>query len=246
MKYLFASFFALFISMVGNSQSMQSDHQWSFGIELFANSTYELVSNQDGSDPENVQFLQSTEAPKFCLSGLAYVSYKLSQKSFLSLGLGYQNTGYQTTKLPINYNETIDPRIGFEATNPNDPDLPTDIEITYNHHSLQIPLFFNYNFTSKFFVRGGISYLINLANNSDADLFFASGEKKKEDYLFDNSNYRSSNFSGNIGAGYTYYESSNINMYVQVNYERFLNPISTNGITNRTPVSTGLILGAKF
>ena len=215
-------------------------------MEIFPNSTFEIITSKDGSDRDTESFLQKTEQPKFCLSGQAFVSYKLTSKSFLSLGVGYQNTGYKTTKLPISYNPGDDPRVRFEAEDPNDPNLPTDIEITYNHHSIQFPLFYNYNFGKKFFVRGGLSYIITVSNTSNADLYFASGDKKKENYPFDDLTYNNMNLTGNLGFGYTYYENSNTNLYVQFNFERFFYEMSTNGNINRTPVSTGLILGAKF
>ncbi len=246
MKSLLFTLILITCVISANSQGLQSDHQWSFGLEIFPNSTFEIITSEDGSDKDVETFLQRTEEPKFCLSGQAFVSYKLTSKSFLSLGIGYQNTGYQTTKLPISYTIGVDPRVGFVAEDPNDPSLPTDIEITYNHHSIQFPLFYKYNFGKKFFVRGGLSYIITVANTSNADLYFASGDKQKEDYLFDNSTYNNMNLSGNAGFGYTYYETGSTNLYVQFNFERFFYKISTNGTTNRTPVSTGLILGAKF
>ena len=247
MKSTFYTLLLLCAAFSTFSQGSQSDNQWSFGLEIFPNSTYEIITNENGATTENENFYRNTEKPKFCLSGMGYVSYNLGRRSVLSLGIGYQNTGYRTTKLPINYGSEIDPRIGFVTPSSDpDPSLPSDIEITYNHHSIQFPLFYKFDVTSKFFIRGGISYIVSVSNNSNADLYFQSGEKKRENYSFDNSDYRKMNASGNLGAGYTYFKSDHSTLYAQINVERFFYSMSSNGFTQRTPVSTGLILGCRF
>ena len=173
-----------------NAQVTNPIKKIGFGLEVFTNSTIEVLKNDGSGDTDHESYLRDKEIAKFCLSGQVYISYKINQKMTISVGLGYQNTGNKTKEeTPI----WITPDSGF------DPSLPKTLKEYYNHHNIQIPIFYNYNITRTFYLRGGISTIINISNSTTQILGDNSGNKTRNKlYDFSSPNFRRLNFSGTL------------------------------------------------
>ena len=243
MKTIFSTLLLFVLAINTNAQETNPIKKWSFGAELFPNMTSEIISSDGNTNDDSEIYYNSTEIAKFCMSGQVYSSYNFNSKTSLSIGLGYQNTGNKTRETQLTYGDYIDSRRGFiygDSTSNGD-----NLIFKYNHHNIQIPVFLNYNFTRKFYVRSGISTIFNFSNTTTSVLR-TSDETKRNTDKQTSTDYRTFNFSGNLGIGYSYFKSSNLDLYVQLNYETTFMQLAKNTPINRRPVSVGLIFGAKI
>lgn len=231
-------FFVLF-SMSIYAQNNSTIKKWGFGAEVFPNSTFEILQNDGTANTDLESNIRNREIAKFCLSGQVYASYKLNSRMSVSSGLGYQNTGNQTKEETPTW---ITTDTAF------DPALPTTVKFIYNHHNIQIPVFYNYNITNRFYTRGGISTIINFSNKITSIYGDNSGNNTRNTFK-DVSlprTFRTLNFTGNIGFGYTFFQSSLFSLYAQTNIETTLLQLKKGAHLNRRPVSIGLIFGARI
>ncbi|MEN8928076.1 MAG: outer membrane beta-barrel protein [Flavobacteriales bacterium] len=238
MKTISVSLLLIMLTLASTAQEISPIKKWSFGVELFPNVTFEILKS-DGTAPTTSEaFYRDLEKPKFCLSGQVYATYMLNSKMSVSFGLGYQNTGNQTKYQDLSW---VAPGTSF------DPAIPNKVKYVYDHHNIQVPVFYSYNFTKRFYARGGFSTLFNFSNTVTQVLQDFNGNKSRstnEDMSIPE--FRTLNFSGNLGFGYTFYSSSRFKLYAQTNIESAMLQLKKGAPLNRRPVSIGLILGARF
>ena len=225
---------------------MNAQKKWSFGAEAFPNITNGVVKNTGIQDPSLENSIRESEVPKFCLSGQVYASYNFNAKSSLSFGIGYQNTGEKTNYKHTYFANSIDPRTGFETPEPMTPGSTRAVRFYYNHHNIQLPVLFQYNLTSRLYLKSGLSTVINLTNTITDERIFVEGNNAKNTQTDKSSDFRSIVFSGQFGIGYEYMQKSKFSLYVQPTVEKFLMGIYQNPSINRVPLSLGIVFGVRI
>lgn len=229
------------------AQTTPTIKKWGFGAEVFPNSTFEIIKNDGTVDSRTETFYRDLEKPKFCLSGQIYATYKLNTKSSLSIGLGYQNTGNQTKNQQLSFSNNIDSRGGFTYDSTTSSSFATHVKYKYNHHNIQIPVFYSYNISKRFYARGGVSTIFNFSNTITQVLIDFNGNKTPSTNKdMSTPQFRTLNFSGNLGFGYTYFQSSLFRLYAQANIETTTLQLKKGAHLNRRPVSIGIILGVRI
>ena len=174
-----------------------------------------------GQFQNELENYRQASSAKLSYSGQIYASNSLSEKASISFGLGYQNIG-----------------------NKNDENSSIG-EIIYNHHNIQIPILFKYNFTKKWFLRTGMNSIINFKNTITYKKSSYLGVAGKPEEIPKES-FRGLNYSYNLGVGFTLFRSSSLDLYAQLNSESTILIMNPNFSIEQRPVSVGLIVGAKF
>ena len=155
--------------------------------------------------------------------------------------MGYQNNGSRTKKTDFVYG--IDPITG----NPiSDPSLPTQGEFRYNHHNVEIPLYYKHMLGDKFFMLIGISSVINISNTQTSIQYFADDSKEKNTEEDTNTEFRRFNYSGNIGFGLDYLNTDKLSLFVFPYLQYGILGISKSAPLNRNFLSIGISTGIRF
>lgn len=217
------------------------ENRFELGLGVFPNFSIGIVTN-DGSVPGEVESgFQDIEIAKPSISSSVFVEYKLNDKSIVGLGMGYQNNGSRTKKTDFVYG--IDPITG----NPiSDPSLPTQGEFRYNHHNVEIPLYYKHMLGDKFFMLIGISSVINISNTQTSIQYFADDSKEKNTEEDTNTEFRRFNFSGNIGFGLDYLNTDKLSLFVFPYLQYGILGISKSAPLNRNFLSIGISTGIRF
>lgn len=217
------------------------ENRFELGLGVFPNFSIGIVTN-DGSVPGEVESgFQDIEIAKPSISSSVFVEYKLNDKSIVGLGMGYQNNGSRTKKTDFVYG--IDPITG----NPiSDPSLPTQGEFRYNHHNVEIPIYYKHMLGDKFFMLIGISSVINISNTQTSIQYFADDSKEKNTEEDTNTEFRRFNFSGNIGFGLDYLNTDKLSLFVFPYLQYGILGISKSAPLNRNFLSIGISTGIRF
>ena len=217
------------------------ENRFELGLGVFPNFSIGIVTN-DGSVPAEVESgFQDIEIAKPSISSSVFVEYKLNDKSIVGLGMGYQNNGSRTKKTDFVYG--IDPITG----NPiSDPSLPTQGEFRYNHHNVEMPVYYKHMLGDKFFVLIGISGVINISNTQTSIQYFADDSKEKNTEEDTNTEFRRFNFSGNIGFGLDYLNTDKLSLFVFPYLQYGILGISKSAPLNRNFLSIGISTGIRF
>jgi hypothetical protein len=217
------------------------ENRFELGLGVFPNFSIGIVTN-DGSVPGEVESgFQDIEIAKPSISSSVFVEYKLNDKSIVGLGMGYQNNGSRTKKTDFVYG--IDPITG----NPiSDPSLPTQGEFRYNHHNVEIPVYYKHMLGDKFFMLIGISSVINISNTQTSIQYFADDSKEKNTEEDTNTEFRRFNFSGNIGFGLDYLNTDKLSLFVFPYLQYGILGISKSAPLNRNFLSIGISTGIRF
>ena len=222
-----------------NCQSQENKFELGFGV--FPNFSLGVVTN-DGSVPGEIESgVQDIEIAKPSISSSVFVEYKLNDKSIIGLGMGYQNNGSRTKKTDLVYG--IDPITG----NPiSEPSFPTQVEFRYNHHNVEIPLYYKHMLGDRFFVLIGTSSVINISNTQTCIKYFADDSKEKNTEEDINTEFRRFNFSGNIGFGLDYLNTDKLSLFVFPYLQYGILGISKSAPLNRNFLSIGISTGIRF
>ena len=222
-----------------NCQSQENKFELGFGV--FPNFSLGVVTN-DGSVPGEIESgVQDIEIVKPSISSSVFVEYKLNDKSIIGLGMGYQNNGSRTKKTDLVYG--IDPITG----NPiSDPSFPTQVEFRYNHHNVEIPIYYKHMLGDKFFVLIGTSSVINISNTQTSIQYFADDSKEKNTEEDTNTEFRRFNISGNIGFGLDYLNTDKLSLFVFPYLQYGILGISKSASLNRNFLSIGISTGIRF
>ena len=217
------------------------ENRFELGLGVFPNFSIGIVTN-DGSVPAEVESgFQDIEIAKPSISSSVFVEYKLNDKSIVGLGMGYQNNGSRTKKTDFVYG--IDPITG----NPiSDPSLPTQGELRYNHHNVEIPVYYKHMLGDKFFMLIGISSVINISNTQTSIQYFADDSKEKNTEEDTNTEFRRFNYSGNIGFGLDYLNTDKLSLFVFPYLQYGILGISKSAPLNRNFLSIGISTGIRF
>ena len=217
------------------------ENRFELGLGVFPNFSIGIVTN-DGSVPGEVESgFQDIEIAKPSISSSVFVEYKLNDKSIVGLGMGYQNNGSRTKKTDFVYG--IDPITG----NPiSDPSLPTQGEFRYNHHNVEMPVYYKHMLGDKFFMLIGISSVINISNTQTSIQYFADDSKEKNTEEDTNTEFRRFNYSGNIGFGLDYLNTDKLSLFVFPYLQYGILGISKSAPLNRNFLSIGISTGIRF
>lgn len=143
-------FLAFFTCLTIQAQEKKFD----FGLNLFPNYSMGIISN-DGSTPSSAEStFKEIETWKPSISANLFVEYNLNERSSIGLGLGYQNNGERTKKLDLIFG--VNPNTGEIITDPSEPSQARTI---YNHHNIEIPVYYKHSFGERFYLLAGISIL---------------------------------------------------------------------------------------
>ncbi|MEX1191035.1 MAG: outer membrane beta-barrel protein [Brumimicrobium sp.] len=233
----FSLLFMLFCLVTIQAQESKFD----FGINLYPSYSFGMMSN-DGSTPGSVQNgFSNIERGKPSISGNLFVEYKLNTKSAIGFGLGYQNNGQRTKKMDLIFN--VDPVLGIQE---NDPDQPTEGQFIYNHHNLEIPVYYKYKFKNQFYILLGVSGIINISNTTTSKLFYADGTKEREVNEDNSTDFRTFNVFGNLGFGMDYLNTDKITLFVHPYVQMGVLGVSKNASLNRNILSLGISTGIRI
>jgi len=238
MKKTTAIVFLAFFSWI-TSQGQES--KFKFGINLFPNYSTGIISNDGLTPPEVVASIEEREISKPSFSALIFTEYSLKEKAFIGLGIGYQNNGERTTKAQIYTG--YDPVTG---TFISDPSFPTDARFVYNHHNIEIPLYFRYVFGNKFFVMLGTSGIVNFSNTISSVFYYENGSKEKNTENDDLIDARRFNISANFGIGMDYLRKDRFSLFIFPYAQYGLLGISKSVNLNRNMLSIGLSTGIRI
>ena len=220
---------------------LSQENKFELGFGVFPNFSLGVVTN-DGSVPGEIESgVQDIEIAKPSISSSVFVEYKLNDKSIIGLGMGYQNNGSRTKKTDLVYG--IDPITG----NPiSEPSFPTQVEFRYNHHNVEIPIYYKHMLGDKFFVLIGTSSVINISNTQTSIQYFADDSKEKNTEEDSSTEFRRFNFSGNIGFGLDYLNTDKLSLFVFPYLQYGILGVSKSASLNRNFLSIGISTGIRF
>ena len=220
---------------------LSQENKFELGFGVFPNFSLGVVTN-DGSVPGEIESgVQDIEIAKPSISSSVFVEYKLNDKSIIGLGMGYQNNGSRTKKTDLVYG--IDPITG----NPiSEPSFPTQVEFRYNHHNVEIPIYYKHMLGDKFFVLIGTSSVINISNTQTSIQYFADDSKEKNTEEDSSTEFRRFNFSGNIGFGLDYLNTDKLSLFVFPYLQYGILGVSKSASLNRNFLSIGISTGSRF
>jgi len=232
--------FILFLFAFGFTVTKAQDRKFNFGVSLFPNLSFGIISN-DGSVPEGVEEgVKSLEVSQICNSIGFFTEYKLGKKSALGFGLGMQKNGESTGKLPSYFE--FDPQTGEPIYGPYDPRF---IKFDYNRYNAEIPLYYKLNFGKRSYFVVGTSLFFNIINTTRSVLYFET-DKERNTSVDQMTDYRFLNFSGNIGYGFDFLRKENFKLFFQPYAQYGILGVSKSAPLNRNFLSIGFVTGVKF
>ena len=221
--------------------SFGQEQKFTLGVNLFPNYSLGIVSNSLNTNDDVKHAIQDFETWKPSLSASVFVEYELKENDFLGFGLGYQNNGERSKKTALIFN--IDPTTGQPIF---DPSQPSQAKYKYNHHNLEIPVFFRHHFNNRFYGLVGISGIVNLYNTRTSIYYYTNKPSERNSKTDNSTEFRSLNLSTNIGVGYDLLQKEKFTLYVQPNIQCAILGVSKNAIINRNPISLGLAMGIRL
>lgn len=206
-------------------QSNAQDKKISLGLSINPNYSFGIISNN---------FIGIEEQPKASISVNMFVEYQLTPKSSVGLGLGYQNNGEKTSKIDLTF------------FGPQNEDLPTKARFIYNHHNIEIPLYYKLNLGEHFYILAGTSGILNLSNTVSSVHFYADGNKERKTQKDKSMDFRTLNISANFGFGWNYLNKEKFSLFIHPYFQYGILGISTNATFNRNILSLGFVTGIRI
>lgn len=229
------------ILVLSLNQASAQDNKFSIGFSAFPNYSFGIISPTVSSAVPLAVEIQSRETWKPSISGTVFMEYALGEKSALGFGLGYQNNGEQTRKMDLIFG--VDPQTGEIIT---DPSWPTQAKMVYNHHNIEIPVFYRYQFSKKWYARAGFSNIINLTNTATSKQYFADGGATTSTQTDESTDFRTYNISADLGIGYDLIQAEKITAFIEPYGQYGIKGISNFAPVNRNMLSLGLVLGVRL
>ena len=217
--------------------TLAQERKFDFGFNVFPNFSLGVISNNGGFSPGEEAY-KKMETWKPSISGNVFVAYNLNEKSILGIGLGYQNNGERTHKIDLifgNYPYTIP-----------DPSLPTHGKFVYNHHNIEIPIFYQRMIGNRFYAIAGTSIILNISNTVTSHKYFSNGSESISTSEDESTNFRRFNFTGNVGFGLNYLNKEKVKLFVHPYLQLGVLGISKSAVFNRNILSFGISTGIKF
>jgi hypothetical protein len=229
------------ILVLSLNQASAQDNRFSIGFSAFPNYSLGIIKAKEQSILPIQEGIQERETWKPAVSGTVFAEYKLNDKSALGFGLGYQNNGERTRKMDLIFG--VDPQTGELIT---DPSWPKQSRMVYNHHNIEIPVFYRYQFSQKWYARAGFSNIINLTNTATSKLYFESGEVTTNTQKDESTDFRTYNLSVNLGVGFDFVQADKITAFIEPYGQYGVMGISSSAPINRNILSLGFSLGIRL
>ena len=217
--------------------ALAQEKKFDFGINIFPNFSKGAISNS-GAFPAAAEGYKKMEIWKPSISGNLFVAYNLNEKSILGIGLGYQNNGERTHKIDFTTGK-------YPYTIPY-PSLPAQGRFIYNHHNVEIPIYYQRMIGSRFYALVGTSVIINISNTVTSHKYFANGSETISTSEDESTSFRRFNFTGNIGFGLNYLNKEKIKLFVHPYLQIGVLGVSKSAVFNRNALSIGISTGIKF
>jgi len=222
-----------------NCQSQENKLE--LGLSVLPNFSLGIISN-DGSVPSEIESsYRDIQIAKPSISSNIFVEYSINEKSIIGLGMGYQNNGSMTKKEDAMV-WGINPDTGESYLEPN----LAQIRNIYNHHNIEVPLYYKHILGDKLFVLIGTSGIINISNTHTSIQYFADDSKKRNTSEDNSTDFRKFNFSGNIGFAYDYLNREKLSLFVFPYLQYGFLGVSKTAPLNRNFLSVGISTGIRF
>ena len=229
--------FTVFSITITHGQEKKFD----FGLNLFPNFSMGIITN-DGSTPSSAEStFKEIETWKPSISANIFVEYNLTEKSAVGLGLGYQNNGERTQKFDLFFG--VNPSTGQVVT---DPSAPSQARTIYNHHNIEIPVYYKHSFGGRFYLLAGTSAIINISNTRTGVKYYADGSEERNTIEDTSTDFRGLNFSGNVGFGLDYVKKDKFTLFVHPFIQCGILGVSKSASLNRNILSLGISTGVRI
>jgi hypothetical protein len=230
-------FFTFFICVTVQAQERKFD----FGLNLFPNFSMGVITN-DGNTPSSTEStFKEIEIWKPSISANFFVEYNLNERSSIGLGLGYQNNGERTKKLDLFFG--VNPNTGEVFT---DPSKPSQVRTIYNHHNIEIPIYYKHRFGERFYLLAGTSAIINISNTRTGVKYYSDGSEERSTVEDNSTDFRGLNFSGNFGFGLDYVKKEEFSLFVHPFAQFGILGLSKSASLNRNILSLGISTGIRI
>ncbi len=226
--FLFAFFFFAF-------KSQAQDRKFDFGISVFPNFSFGIISNDGNVSEELEETIKELEISKPSIGARAFVEYKITEKSILGFAIAYDNNGERTKKIDLIPPQSI-----------LDPLLPSQTRNIYNHHNLILPVYYKYKFNKMFYVSSGLGAVYNISNTSTSISFYSDGSKQRSTQNDDITTYRKVNFFLDAGFGMCVFSDKKISVFLEPKCRYTFLGVSKTAPLNRNYFSVGISAGIIF
>ncbi len=216
-----------------------SQSKFEFGLSLAPSLGFPLYVD-DGTAPGGVtEIIKDTETWTPGGSATLLIKMRLSEKLGLSTGFGYVVSGFGTKKNKV--------------SPPQPPSsFPESIKLIYRKNYLELPLLVNCKLGHSdelgfFYLSGGASLWINLANKTIQVATFADGKKERTSVEDNSSEYRKSNFLIQLGFGFEQQLSDRLRLAIEPQVKMtMLTLIEEQVPLNRKLLTAGLSFSVFF
>jgi hypothetical protein len=217
------------------------EKKFNFGMNLFPNYSFGIISNDGSSTSYSESTFKELETWKPSISANVFVEYILNSRSSIGLGLGYQNNGERTKKFDLIFG--INPVTGEIIT---DPSAPSQARTVYNHHNIEVPVYYKHSFGERFYLLVGTSAIINISNTRTSVKYFSDGSEERNTSEDNSTEFRRLNFSGNFGFGLDYVKKEKFSLFVHPFIQCGILGVSKSASLNRNILSLGISTGVKI
>ncbi|MDX1447344.1 outer membrane beta-barrel protein, partial [Lishizhenia sp.] len=216
------------------------ESKFSLGVNVFPNFSMGILSYDESSSSAGELF-KNIETWKPSASTSILVEYTLKHNAFLGFGLGYQNNGEQTKKQALIF--SINPTTGEPVY---DPYQPSHAKSIYNHHNLEIPIYYRHLFNNRFYGVFGLSGIVNISNTRTSVLYYPEKATERNTKNDNSTEFRKINLSTNIGLGFDVIQKENFSFYIQPNAQFGILGLAKSTPINRNMLSIGISTGIRL
>ena len=164
----------IILFLLSSINCQAQENKLELGLSVFPNFSLGIISN-DGSVPSEIESsYRDIQIAKPSINSNIFVEYSINEKSIIGLGMGYENNGSRTKKEDAMV-WGINPDTGEAYLEPN----LAQIRNIYNHHNIEVPLYYKHILGDKLFVLIGTSGIINISNTHTSIQYFADDSKKR-------------------------------------------------------------------
>lgn len=207
----------------------------SWGLQVFPNYSYRKLLPVNNSITQATLFeIGEMEQGKFSYSGGVIMEFHWGPKVGFQTGLNYQQTGYQTIRTPFILND------GTEA----------EQQQTFEYLSAEIPFILNFyqEFSPKtriYFMMGGTA-VANLRNQAKTTIYNGAESIGQTSTTKIEAENNPVVFSLFMGMGLEQFVSDRISIFLQPNFQFFLQPVIDDSQLARVPYGVGVSAGIKL
>lgn len=179
---------------------------------------------------------QNGQSAKFAYTAGFNISYKLNEIFSIMSGLLFSDRGYkENLYIPV-----------------NNPNLPSNIKLTYNNHFIEIPINAEYSICKiqhlNLFISGGISLNYLFYSTTISDNYYDNGNTthiRQVDTLSGIGFNERFEIGGNIGFGLKYNLKNNLFLCFEPDYRFYIAPFS-NSVSTSMLNTVGINLGIFY